>query len=97
MLVADFGWVECQLDDFGVAGSVRAYVFVGGIVELAAFVSDSCFNDARNLSESDFYSPETTCSKCCFFHENLRMRPVRIPEFSFYRYRLDVLDLRSEP
>src|SRR5271154_317169 len=97
MLVADFRGIEGQLDDFGVAGSVGAHVFVGGIVELAAFVADGGLNDAGNLPETDFHSPETTCSKCCFFHENLRVRPLRIPEFSFYRYRLDGVDLHFEP
>src|SRR5271163_523211 len=61
-------WIEGDFDDFRMAGAVGTDFFIGWVFESAAFVSYGCVDNTRNLCETGFYSPKTSCTKCCFFH-----------------------------
>src|SRR6201993_3887331 len=50
------------------AGAIGANLLVGRILSLAANVANPGREDARNLAEGGFHSPETSCCECRFFH-----------------------------
>src|SRR5258708_25460665 len=74
-LVADFGWIEFYLDDFGVAGLVSADVFVSGIFGVAVAVADEGVDDARDHAEFYFDSPEAACGKGSEFSHGANSLP----------------------
>ena len=68
LIEGDARRVEVEFDDFRVAGGVRADVFVGRPVQLAAFIADSGGCDAGNCGKSGFHTPETASPEGCFFN-----------------------------
>jgi hypothetical protein len=67
LLIRDLRGIEVQLDYLGVAGLVRAHVFVTGLVKRAALIANSRGRYAGDGCECSFHAPETSCSKCRFF------------------------------
>jgi hypothetical protein len=65
------GWVEGDFDDFRMAGAVGTDFFIGWVFEVAAFVSYGCIDNTGKLTESGFYAPKTSCTKCCFLLDAL--------------------------
>ncbi len=74
-LVADFGWIEFDLDDFGVAGLVGADVFVRGIFSVAVAVADEGVDDAGDHAEFYFDSPEAAGGKGSEFSHGANSLP----------------------
>jgi hypothetical protein len=70
LVVTNLRWIEFHLHDFGVAGFVRANIFIGWIILRSARVPNCCRDHAFQISESFFHTPETTCAKRGFlcFH-----------------------------
>src|ERR1700722_13085466 len=77
-LVAYSCLIELYFHDFCVPGSICTYVFVGGVVEFAAFVTYRRLNHPRQLLEASFNSPEASCAKCCFLHKSSLMNTERM-------------------
>ena len=67
-LVGETGWVEGNFDDLRMACAVGTDFFIGWVFKVAAFVSYGCVDNTGDLSKSSFYSPKTSCTKCCFFY-----------------------------
>src|SRR5205823_11939399 len=99
LVVADLVGVELDLDRLGMTGRVRADLLVGGIVSVAACVSDGRGDDAGQSPERRLYAPEATGRECGFLcHVNWsRDRPqrYRAVECSFRSPRrlIDVTDV----
>jgi hypothetical protein len=70
LVVIDLRWIEFHFHHFGVAGFVRANIFIGWIILRSARVPNRCRDHAFQFSESFFHTPETTCAKGGFlrFH-----------------------------
>src|SRR6202042_3617448 len=67
LLVCDFGRVEGYLNDFGMAGFVRANVLVGWTCRAAAAISHGRVDHSRYPSECRLNPPKTARTKCCDF------------------------------
>ena len=70
LVVTNLRWIEFHLHDFGVAGFVRANIFIGWIILRSARVPNRYRDHAVQFSERLFHTPETTCAKGGFlrFH-----------------------------
>ena len=70
LVVTNLRWIEFHFHHFGVAGFVRANIFIGWIILRSARVPHRCRDDAGQFSECLFHTPETTCAKGGFlrFH-----------------------------
>jgi hypothetical protein len=70
LVVTDLRWIEFHFHHFGVAGFVRANIFIGWIILRSARVPNCCRDHAVQISEIFFHTPETTCAKSGFlrFH-----------------------------
>ena len=80
LIVADFLWIEGDLHDFGVAGCVRADIFLRGIQSVAAAVAHRNIHDARQSPECRFDSPKAAGAKCGDFgHKILPLVRAAIP------------------
>ncbi len=62
------GRIEGDFDDFRMAGAVGTDFFIGWVFEIAAFVSYGRVDNTGEFTKSGFYTPKTSCTKCCFFH-----------------------------
>src|SRR6266852_5207746 len=69
--VGNFLRIKGYLDDFGVAGGVRAHVFVCRIFLVPALVPGDGLDDSRHATKRRFNSPKTTCCKRCDFLHSL--------------------------
>src|ERR1700674_1461999 len=67
LLVANECWIELDLHHFGMAGLVRAHVFVSRILCRTTGVSDRGVRDAARGAKGGFHAPETTRAECRFF------------------------------
>ena len=63
LVVTDLRWIEFHFHHFGVAGFVRANIFIGWIILRSARVPNRCRDHAVQFSEAFFHTPETTCAK----------------------------------
>ena len=63
LVVTNLRWIEFHFHHFGVAGFVRANIFIGWIILRSARVPNRCRDHAFQISEGFFHTPETTCAK----------------------------------
>jgi hypothetical protein len=63
LFVGELGGIVGDFYCFGVAGAVSADFLVGWIAGLAAGIAYASGDDAGQLAEGGFDSPETTCGK----------------------------------
>jgi hypothetical protein len=70
LVVTDLRWIEFHFHHFGVAGFVRANIFIGWIILRSARVPSRCRDNAVQFSKCLFHTPETACAKGCLlrFH-----------------------------
>ena len=70
LVVTNLRWIEFHFHYFGVAGFVRANIFIRWMILRSARVPNRCRHDAVQFSEGFFHTPETTCAKGGFlrFH-----------------------------
>ncbi len=70
LAVIDLRRIEFYFHHFGVAGFVRANIFIGWIILRSARVSNRCRDYTVQFSERLFHTPETACAKDCLlrFH-----------------------------
>ena len=66
LVVPNLRWIEFHFHYFGVAGFVRANIFIGWIILRSARVPNRCRHHAFQISEGFFHTPETTCAKGSF-------------------------------
>jgi len=78
VVVADYLGIEGDLDDFGVAGTIRADIFVSGVVQLAAGVADLRGLDSRQTPERGFHAPKTACAKGSLLHTSIIMGSLKL-------------------
>ena len=76
VVVGDLRWIELYFHDFGMAGLVRAHIFVGRAVFRSACVADGRRDHTFQISKSFFHAPKTTCTKGSFvrFHCDMMER-----------------------
>jgi len=63
LVVTGLRWIEFHFHYFGMAGFVRANLFIGWIILRPARVPNRCRDDAVQFSECLFHTPETACAK----------------------------------
>jgi Sulfotransferase family len=70
LVVIDLRWIEFHFHHFGVAGFVRANIFIGWIILRSTSIPNRCGDHAVQFSERLFHTPETACAKGCLlgFH-----------------------------
>jgi Sulfotransferase family len=85
LVVTDLRWIELHFHHFGVAGFVRANIFIRWIILHSARVPDRGRDHALQFAESFLHSPETTCAKGGFlrFHPRHDGTIVRGAQLSF--------------
>ena len=66
LIVTDLRWIELDFHHLGVSGFVRTNIFIGGVVFCPACIPDRCGQNALQIAQSFFHSPETACSECGF-------------------------------
>ncbi len=69
-VISDFRRIVLDFDGFRVSRAIRAHVLVGGIVGVAADITDRRGGHSRKRAEVRFNAPKTTRRKCCFRHRN---------------------------
>src|SRR5450755_3950731 len=72
-VVGELGRIVVHFHGFRMPGAVGADFLVGGVGRLAAGITDTGGDDSRQLAKRGFYSPETTCGKCGFGHDEPRL------------------------
>jgi uncharacterized protein len=97
VVIADDLGVEGDLDDFGVAGAIRANVFVGRVVQLPAGIADRCGFNARQTPERGFDTPKTACAECGLLHTFiimgcLKLRVRNLTKNTLLADRADIAD-----
>lgn len=88
LVIADFGRVVGDFDDFGVAGGAGTYFFVGGVGYVAAGKAGFYFNYPIQFLELRFCTPEAAASKGSggrFFDCCLLPCPLVLYPFCFER------------
>jgi hypothetical protein len=85
LVVTDLRWIELHFHHFGVAGFVRANIFIRWIILHSARVPDRGRDHALQFAERFLHSPETTCAKGGFlrFHPRHDGTIVRGAQLSF--------------
>jgi uncharacterized protein len=78
VVIADDLGIEGDLDHFGVAGAIRANVFIGGVVDLAAGIADRRGFDARETPKRSFDAPKTACTECGLLHASIIMGSLKL-------------------
>ena len=70
LVVTNLRWIEFHFHYFGVAGFVRANIFIRWMILRSARVPNRCRDHAVQFSKGFFHTPETTCAKGGFlrFH-----------------------------
>ena len=63
IVVADLRWVEFNLNNFRVAGFIRANVFISWVLFRSARVAHRGRSYAFQFSERFFHAPKTSCAK----------------------------------
>ena len=89
LLVADYFGIIRDLDGLGVAGFVGADLLVGGIVNVAARVSDGCGDNAGYFVEVIFGPPETAGCEYCFSGPDLLL--LVFSRYEIHRKRIHTI------
>jgi hypothetical protein len=67
LAVGDDAGVEFQMHDLGMIGVAEADAFIGGVVDPAAHKADFGFDDAGDVLEGVFDTPEAAGGESCLF------------------------------
>src|SRR5437667_3009906 len=75
-VVTDLRRIEFHLHHLSVPGPVGANIFIRWILLCPTCVPDRCGQNALQIAESFFHSPETACAECRFLrlHTEMMMR-----------------------
>jgi uncharacterized membrane protein (UPF0127 family) len=97
VVITDDLGIEGDLDHFGVAGAIRADVFIGGMVQLATGIADLRGLDARKTPECSFDAPKTACPECGLLHASiimgcLKLRVRNLTKSTLLADRADIAD-----
>src|ERR1700722_5351409 len=97
VVIADDLRIEGDLDHFGVAGAIRADIYIGGVVELPAGIADGSGFNARQASERGFDAPKTACTECGLLHASiimgcLKLRVRNLTKNTLLADRADIAD-----
>ena len=76
LIVTDLRRIEFHFHYLGVSGLIGADIFIGRILLCPPYVPDRCGQDALQIAESFFHSPEAACAECGFlgFHTKMMLR-----------------------
>jgi uncharacterized protein len=96
-VIADDLGVKGDLDHLGMAGAIRADVFIGGVVQLPAGITDLRGLDARQTPERGFDAPKTACTECGLLHVSiimgcLKLRVRNLTKNTLLADRADIAD-----
>jgi uncharacterized membrane protein (UPF0127 family) len=97
VVIADDLGSEGDLDHFGVAGTIRADIFIGGVIQFAASIADGSGFDARQTPERGFDAPKTACTECGLLHASiimgcLKLRVRNLTKNTLLADRADIAD-----
>jgi len=65
-VVADLRRIEFHFDRLRVSSLIGANIFIRRVLLRPTCVPDRCGQNALQISESFFHTPETACAKCRF-------------------------------
>jgi len=71
-VVTDLRRIEFHFYHLCVSGPVGANIFIRRILPCPTCVTDSCGQNALQIPESLFHSPETTCAECGFLRLHVK-------------------------
>ena len=82
-VIADLRRIELHLHHLGVRSLIRTNILIRRILFPSACITDGRGQDALQIAESFFHSPETTCAECGFLRLHvktmMRLRVMRNP------------------
>src|SRR5713101_3023931 len=73
LIVTDLRRIEFHFYGLSVSGLIGADIFIGRILLCPPYVPDRCGQNALQIAESFFHSPETACAECGFLRLHTKM------------------------
>lgn len=70
LIVGNARRIKLHLNHFGMAGPIRANIFVARVFQCSTRITDSRGRDSFHLSKSRLHAPKTSSSKCGFLHSS---------------------------